>query len=90
MPLKPGSNRTTTDFANSMAAAMEQAFNEEWPFVMKDAAAPPSSAQMKLLFAAIAKGVVRHLHSNPTSFEVTVSNGIDTHTGTVTRINKTE
>lgn len=86
MPLKPGSNSASASFAGSMASAMEQAFNEEWPYVMKDAAVPPSSEQMKLLFTAIAKGVVRHLQANANSFKVTVSNGIETHTGTVTSI----
>jgi hypothetical protein len=77
MPLKAGSF-SGAGYNNSMASAMETAFNTEWPNVMGDAPLPASSDQMKLMFVAIAQGVVEHLKQNCTSFHVTVHNaGVD-------------
>jgi hypothetical protein len=70
MPLQPG---TVTDFANSMAAAMETAFKQQWPYVMGDAPVPATSEQMKLLFVAVAQGVVNHLKDHHASFKVQVN-----------------
>jgi hypothetical protein len=87
MPLKAGTNFNPSAFANSMAEAMAQAFREEWPFVMGDAPVPQTSQEMKLLFAAVARGVVRHLQEHANDFKVTVTHtGTNTYTGTVTRI----
>jgi hypothetical protein len=77
-------------YDGSMAAAMEQAFKEEWPTVMGDAKVPDSSEQLNLMFRAIAQGVIRHLKQNSASMKVTVTvnvEGVDhTGTGTVTDI----
>ncbi len=87
MPLKAGSNSSNTDFANSMAAAMVEAFNNEWPYIMGDAPKPETLDQMKLLFAAVAQGIIKHLKDHATDFKVTVnSSGSGNYTGTVTRI----
>lgn len=58
MSLKAGSS---ADFGNSMAEAIQKA----WDSVRGDT---PTSEQMKLLFIAIANGVIEHLKNNPDSF----------------------
>ena len=87
MPLKAGSNHSPGEFADSMAAAMVDAFKNEWPYVMGDAPPPETLDQMKLLFAAVAQGVVNHLQQHPTDFEVAVADdGSGNFKGTVTKI----
>jgi hypothetical protein len=83
MALKAG---TIHDYVNSMAQAMEEAFLEEWPRVMsEDQPKPQSNNQMKLLFIAIAQGVVRHLADHSESFDVSVaSNAGHNHPASVT------
>ena len=56
-----------------MAAAMEQAFFEAWPDFMDEQPAPDPNPQMKLMFVAIARGVVRHLTEHPEAFQLTVN-----------------
>lgn len=96
MPLNPGSNDNPADFTASsshwvsMVAAMEHAFKTEWPKVMDDMP-PPSKPeelnQMRLLFAAIAQGVVKYLQEHPDDFKVTVNApGVGDYTGTVSEI----
>jgi hypothetical protein len=93
MGLKSGSillSKTGTEaWAGSMAKAIEDAFLEEWPFAMADQPKPELNDQMRLLFVAIAKGVVRHLAANGAAFHVDNSseNGqqlTHTHTATTT------
>ena len=91
MPLKAGTKAPVANgYNNSMAAAMEKAFMEQWPYVMDDADLPASSDQMKLMFIAIAQGVIKHLKQNSASMKVRVTFNIGntTHigTGTVTDI----
>ena len=83
MALKAG---TIQDYVNSMAQAMENAFLEEWPRIMSDdQPKPKSNDQMKLLFIAIAQGVVRHLADHPESFDVSIStNASHSHSASVT------
>ncbi len=73
MPLKAGS-LSGSDYDNSMAAAMEAAFNTEWPKVM-GSTPPASNDQMKLMFIAIAQGVISHLSNNSEAFVVEITNG---------------
>lgn len=87
MPLKAGTNLGLSGFADSMAEAMVEAFRDEWPYVMQGAPVPDTSDQMKLLFAAVARGVVKHLQEHATDFKVTVtSSGSGDYKGTVTEI----
>ena len=82
--LKAGSK---TDYAASMASAMEDAFMNEWHNFMNGADAPAMNDQMRLMFVAIAQGVVNHLKANHDAFKVTTtqtSSGI--YKGTVTSI----
>jgi hypothetical protein len=65
--LKAGSK---ADYVASMASAMEDAFVKEWSSFMEGADAPKMSDQMRLMFVAIAKGVVNHLQANPGAFKV--------------------
>ena len=73
MALKSGS---VADFNNSMAEAIQQAFINEWPTIMKGDAPPPSD-QMKLLFIAVAKGVVQHLTAHAEAFVVKPQTELD-------------
>lgn len=87
MPLDSGTLAPgAANYSGSMAAAMEQAFREEWPTVMGNAAVPASSEQLNLMFRAIAQGVIRHLKQNCASMKVsvTVNIGGTTHSGTGT------
>lgn len=58
MALKAG---TIGDFSDSMAEVIENAFLEEWPEAMGGADKPETNPQMRLLFVAVAQGVVRYL-----------------------------
>ena len=76
MALKAG---TRFEFANSMAQAMEHAFFKEWPNFMGDKA-PPSgeqTEQMRLLFIAIAQGVVSYLAKYDHSFDLDLPGDLD-------------
>ncbi len=71
MPLKAG---TTSNYDDSMAQAIERAFRREWPSVMKEMDLPATtSPDLKLLFVAIAQGVVAYLKTHQSSFEVGVT-----------------
>jgi len=69
MALKAG---TIADFSDSMAEAIENAFLEEWPKVMGGAAdeVPEMNEQMKLIFVAVAQGVVRYLTDHAEAFHI--------------------
>ncbi|NEU10442.1 hypothetical protein GZH53_19105 [Flavihumibacter sp. R14] len=79
MALKSG---TSSDFESSMAKAMEDAFTEEWPNLM-DGDPPPANSQTKLLYLAIAKGVVRHLLEHPEAFEIRTTIGSEEYRASV-------
>jgi 2C-methyl-D-erythritol 2,4-cyclodiphosphate synthase len=74
MPLKAGS-LSGTGYADSMASAMETAFNNEWPTLMGDSPLPASNDQMKLMFVAIAQGVINHLQLHCDAFDIKITNG---------------
>lgn len=61
-------------YAGSMADAMEKAFRREWPVIM-GSDAPEVNDHIRLLFVAIAQGVVKHLNENGDSIQVTVPAG---------------
>ncbi len=72
MAFKAGTKTgNTNEYAGSMAAAMENAFLREWPAIMGSAAPQPDN-QIRLLFIAIAQGVLRHLKDNEDSISVNV------------------
>ncbi len=87
--LKPGTNQ---DFANSMAAAMEQAFNQlltaDGKATLPIDPSKDETRDRRRLFAAIAQGVVAHLRDNPDAFHIADLNTLTEHihintTGTV-------
>jgi hypothetical protein len=82
MALKAGSLQ---NLSNSMAKAMENAFIDV--IVAEKIPEPEDRQQMRLLFVAIAQGVVEHLQANHDAFkvEVTLPNG-KTATGEITEI----
>ena len=80
MPLIAGSKTVTTagvdPYANSMAQAIENAFLKEWPVIMgNEKPAPEGNDQMRLMFIAIAQGVVRHLLDNEAAITVNTGSG---------------
>jgi hypothetical protein len=79
--LKPG---TLDDMVRSMAEAMEQVFRTELPVVVPGADPGRGEAERRLLFVAVAQGVVRHLAANPDAFKVQVS--LTNGAGQVTQI----
>lgn len=91
MPLNSGTKAPgSATYSGSMANAMEQAFREEWPYVMGDADLPASNEQLNLMFRAVAQGVIRHLKQNCASLKVTVNINVGgtnyTATGSVSDI----
>ncbi len=76
MKLKPG---TIDKYENSMAQAMEKAFLKTWPQIMypndpedQEIEMPNITNHLRMMFIAIAQGIVRHLVDNAGAFEITV------------------
>lgn len=86
MPLKAG---TLADYSGSLAADIERAFLAEWDNHMPGQAPPEPNPQMRLMFVAVAQGLVQYLLNHPDSFRVSVSNGNITLNGTVIGIDTT-
>ena len=55
-----------------MAQAMEDALRHHWPLEMGDRSVPIDPLHLRLLFVAIAQGVVKHLQEHPDAFKVRV------------------
>ena len=71
MALKAG---TLTDFDDSMAEAMENALATLWLAKTGDPLPAATQEDRRLMFVAIAQGVVRHLKDNAAgAFDVSVS-----------------
>jgi hypothetical protein len=91
MALKAGSHGATAgggddDFDGSMAQAIEDAFLAEWPKVNPDLPVPTEPAEeplksLRLFFAAVAQGVVRHLEEHPEAFTLSVASVAHSHSG---------
>ena len=80
MALKAGS---ASDVGGSMTELMESAMQEEWAALHGSQALPPSEDRM-IMFAAIAKGVLRYLDQHKVEIATTAvavgSEGPHTHT----------
>jgi hypothetical protein len=61
MEIKAGSN---AQFADSMAKAIESAFETEWENVKGKPLSESAKEERRILFVAIAQGVVKHLKIN--------------------------
>jgi hypothetical protein len=70
---------TLADFASSMAAYMEKAMQNEW-LAVKGTALPsgPGDEDRKILFAAVAQGVLKYLYDHRADIS-TLSAGGDSH-----------
>jgi hypothetical protein len=84
--LRPG---TFSDTTETMAAAMEEAFLNQWPLFNPDLPLPNEKnlQSMRLFFVAVSQGVVQHLRDNEEAFEVEVEEDGTTLEGTVAQIN---
>lgn len=81
MALKAGRN----SYSGSMAELMESVFEEQMA-----QGQPKPSDQMKVLFIAVAEGVVRHLVAHPEAFQITVTQDGDNRHNTTVRIKSTD
>ncbi|MCP4463726.1 MAG: hypothetical protein GY819_13105 [Planctomycetaceae bacterium] len=61
MKLKAGS---VSNFSNSMAQAMEDSFQREWNAIKKHPLSEAGEEDRRLLFSAIAQGVIQHLQEH--------------------------
>jgi hypothetical protein len=69
MAIKAG---TVDDFAHSMAEAMEKALAQEYARLKGEGLPEVGEQDRRMLFAAIAQGVVRHLKDNLAAFSLSV------------------
>lgn len=69
MAIKAG---TVTDFAGSMAEAMEEAMEQEYLAVKGEPLSSQGQEDRRLLLVAIAQGVVRHLKDNLDAWKIEV------------------
>ncbi len=71
--LKAGTKNSTQpiQYSGSMAHAMEKAFMEEWEHIM-GSGKPEMNDQVRLLFIAVAQGVIRHLVDNKRAFKIDI------------------
>lgn len=68
-----------------MAQLMKSVFDEQMA-----QGQPKPSEQMKLLFIAVAEGVVRHLVAHPEAFVITVTQDNDNRHNTTVKIRSTD
>lgn len=75
--LKAGTKDPTlaSPYTSSMAQAMEDAFLKEWEHIM-GSGSPELNDQVRLLFIAVAQGVVRHLVDNKQAFKIDIPSSI--------------
>jgi hypothetical protein len=83
--LKAGTVANPGAFANSMALYMEEAMKKEWQAV-KGYPLPTGlgEADRRILFAAVAQGVLRYLEDNLSSLATTSAGGSGSHSHTLT------
>ena len=80
--LHPGKFNDTA--STTMAGAIEAAFLDQWPLFNPDLPVPTEDEQldpMRLLFVAVAQGVVQHLRDHPEAFTLAVANTTHNHSG---------
>ena len=71
MTMKPGSSKTATQFSQSMGEAIENALKMEWLAVKGEALPDTGQDDRRLLFAAIAQGVLDYLKDRQDDFSLT-------------------
>lgn len=79
--LKAGSAVSSTAFANSMAAAIEDAMKAEWLAIKGEPmpSGPEGAQDRQMLFAAIAQGVLKYLSDHQQ--DIKTNNIHDTSSG---------
>ena len=83
--LKAGTVANPQDFANSMALYMEEAMKEEWFRVKGERLHADIGVQdRRILFAAVAQGVLRYLEDNLLTLATTEVDGHGDHSHTLT------
>lgn len=70
MTIKPGSSESDDAFADSMAEEIENALKMEWLAIKKELLPDAGKADRRLLFAAIAQGVLSYLKKHDPDFEI--------------------
>ena len=78
-------NAGKKSYQGSMAQLMKSVFDEQMA-----QGQPKPSEQMKLLFIAVAEGVVRHLVAHPEAFVITVTQDNDNRHNTTVKIRSTD
>ena len=76
--LKPG---RVSDFAASMAEAMDKAFQEEWRMVKRTTLSSLGQEERRILLVAIAQGIVAHLQLRAEAIQVEVQVDSTSHHG---------
>jgi hypothetical protein len=83
--LKAGTVANPNDFAASMAAYMEAAMQKEWQAVKGyELPAGVGVDDRRILFAAVAQGVLRYLEDNLIRLETTTVSSTGNHKHTLT------
>ena len=89
MALKAGGKTEATPITGStLAELIERAFETEWNEVMKKTDGtipdkPKFNDQTRLLFVAVAQGVVKHLLNNDLRVTIKIDGSTTTQTGTL-------
>ena len=76
-PLKAGHVHPEEDFNLSMAYEMDEAMKTEWHRVKGEDLSPMPSEDRRILFVAVARGVLRYLQKHGHDIGTTRSNGGD-------------
>jgi len=84
-PLKGGQ---VADFADSMAAAIEKAMDEEWHALKGEALPDAGQDYRRLLLAAVARGVLTYLkaHEDELFSDITIDDGVGPAVRPVTHV----
>lgn len=83
--LNPGTLGEARGLDLSMAQDIEDEFKDQWKYAMGGRDLRVDD-QLRLLFVAVARGVIKHLRDNPRAFDVTVGPAGDALTGKVVEI----
>jgi hypothetical protein len=78
-PLRAGNHTSRND--DTMAAYIEDAMQEEWQAARGEPLPQPGAEDRRILFAAVAKGVLRYLHEHRDDLISTrrIADGLNDH-----------
>lgn len=69
MPMKPGASDSETGYSDSLAEAIENAFKMEWMAAKGETLPEAGASERRILFAAIAQGLLDYLKDNEAYFK---------------------